>query len=161
MRTISRLFGLTCVIAGLLAISASAAQAMPLRASNDTIDSAAVNAGPRTTTLHRTGFQIALTPDGAFALPAANGSSAGQAMQPAVDSPTAQVNRAMQPAVDSPTDQTAPLIISQPVPVAKTVASDSGFGWVAFLVGAGVAALLLVLAGFAATHIRPRQMVRL
>jgi hypothetical protein len=151
MRTISKLFGLTFVIAGLLAISASAAQAMPTPASNDATDSAAVTAGDHTMILHRSGFQVG-APVSQVTLP----------MQPAADSPTDQaITSVMQPAVDSPTDQTAPLIINQPVPVATTVSSDSGFGWVAFLVGAGIAALLLMLAGTAALRMRPRQTVRL
>jgi hypothetical protein len=79
-------------------------------------------------------------------------------MQSAADSPTNQVPvSVMQPPADSPTDQTVPLVISQPVPVVTTVSASSGFDWTDAGIGAAVAALLLILAGFAATRVRPRQ----
>ncbi|HVI36537.1 MAG TPA: hypothetical protein VM684_09940, partial [Gaiellales bacterium] len=63
MRTTSRLFGTVLVAAGLLAISASAAQAMPpLRAATDATDSAAKFAAtghPGGPSLNRSGFGYA------------------------------------------------------------------------------------------------------
>jgi hypothetical protein len=135
MRTTSRLFRTVLVAAGLLAISASAAQAMPTRPSTDATDSAAVAAANRTIVFHRTGFLL----DNKLPIQGAK---------------TVSV---MQPAVDSPTDQTVPLVISQPVPVVTTVSASSGFDWADAGIGAAVAALLLILAGFAATRVRPRQ----
>jgi hypothetical protein len=86
------------------------------------------------------------------------GVKAVSVMQSAADSPTNQVPvSVMQPAADSPTDQTVPLVISQPVPVVTTVSASSGFDWTDAGIGAAVAALLLILAGFAATRVRPRQ----
>ena len=58
MRTTSRLIRTVLVAAGLLAISASAAQAMPTRQSTDATDSAAVTAANRTIVFHRTGFLL-------------------------------------------------------------------------------------------------------
>src|SRR3954463_11916927 len=58
MRTTSRLIRTVLVAAGLLAISASAAQAMPTRQSTDATDSAAVAAANRTIVFHRTGFLL-------------------------------------------------------------------------------------------------------
>src|SRR3954451_14137176 len=58
MRTTSRLIRTVLVAAGLLAISASAAQAMPARQSTDATDSAAVAAANRTIVFHRTGFLL-------------------------------------------------------------------------------------------------------
>jgi hypothetical protein len=62
----------------------------------------------------------------------------------------------MAAAADSPTNQTAPLVIAQPV---SAQSADNGFDWTAAAVGAFVASLLLILA--AATVVRPRQTVRL
>lgn len=150
MRTTSRLIRTVLVAAGLLAISASAAQAMPTRQSNDATDSAAVSAANRTIVFHRTGFLLdnRLPVLGVKAVPV---------MQAAADSPTNQVPvSVMQTAADSPTDQTVPLVISQPVPAVTTVSASSGFDWADAGIGAAVAALL-ILAGFAATRVRPRQ----
>ena len=70
MRTISRLIGLTFAVAGLLAISASAAQAMPAPSSNDTTDSAAAASVNRTVVLHRSGFPLqALSSQSASVMP--------------------------------------------------------------------------------------------
>src|SRR3954464_9951526 len=66
MRTTSRLFGTVLVAAGLLAISASAAQAMPpLRAATDATDSAARFAAtghPGGPSLHRSGVMSPAVP---------------------------------------------------------------------------------------------------
>ena len=135
MRTTSRLVRIVLVAAGLLAISASAAQAMPTRQSTDATDSAAVAAANRTIVFHRTGFLL-------------------DNKLPVQGVKTVSV---MQPAADSPTDQTVPLVISQPVPAVTTVSANSGFDWTDAGIGAAVAALLLILAGIAATRVRPRQ----
>ena len=151
MRTTSRLVRIVLVAAGLLAISASAAQAMPTRQSNDATDSAAAAAANRTIVFHRTGFLL----DNKVPV---QGVRTVSVMQPAADSPTNQaLVSVMQPAADSPTDQTVPLVISQPVPAVTTVSASSGFDWTDAGIGAAVAALLLILAGFAATRVRPRQ----
>jgi hypothetical protein len=167
MRTTSRLVRTVLVAAGLLAISASAAQAMPTRQSSDATDSAAVAAANRTIVFHRTGFLL----DNKLPLPGVRTTSVMQSaadsptdqalvsvMQPTADSPTDQaLVSVMQPTADSPTDQTVPLVISQPVPAVTTVSASSGFDWADAGIGAAVAALLLILAGFAATRVRPRQ----
>jgi hypothetical protein len=152
MRTTSRLIRTVLVAAGLLAISASAAQAMPpLRWSTDATDSAAVAAANRTIVFHRTGFLLDNK------LPILNVKDVS-VMQASADSPTNQaLVSVMQPAADSPTDQTVPLVISQPVPALTTVSTSSGFDWADAGIGAAAAALLLILAGFAATRVRPRQ----
>jgi hypothetical protein len=166
MRTTSRLFRTVLVAGGLLAISASAAQAMPLRQSTDTTDSAAVAAANHAIVFHRTGFLLdnKLPLQGvktASVMQAAADSPTNQVpvsvMQAAADSPTNQVPvSVMQAAADSPNDQTVPLVISQPVPAVTTVSASSGFDWNDAGIGAAVAALL-ILAGFAATRVRPRQ----
>jgi hypothetical protein len=135
MRTTSRLIRTVLVAAGLLAISASAAQAMPTRQSTDATDSAAVTAANRTIVFHRTGLRL-------------------ENKLPIEDVKAVSV---MQPAADSPTDQTVPLVISQPVPADTTVSASSGFDCTDAGIGAAVAALLLIRAGFAATRVRPRQ----
>ena len=152
MRTTSRLIRTVLVAAGLLAISASAAQAMPpLRWPTDATDSAAVATANRTIVFHRTGFLLDNK------LPILNVKDVS-VMQASADSPTNQaLVSVMQPAADSPTDQTVPLVISQPVPALTTVSASSGFDWADAGIGAAVAALLLILAGFAATRVRPRQ----
>jgi hypothetical protein len=152
MRTTSRLIRTALVASGLLVISASAAQAaMPIRQSNDATDSAAVTAASRTIVFHRTGFLL----DNKLPV---QGVTSVSVLQPAADSPTNQaLVSVMQPAADSPTDQTVPLVISQPVPALTTVSASSGFDWADAGIGAAVAALLLILAGFAATRVRPRQ----
>ena len=135
MRTTSRLFRIVLVAAGLLAISASAAQAMPSRQSTDATASVMQAAADSPTN------QVPVS-----------------VMQAAADSPANQVPvSVMQAAADSPTDQTVPLVISQPVPAVTTVSASSGFDWTDAGIGAAVAGLLLILAGFAATRVRPRQ----
>src|SRR4029079_3096697 len=83
MRTTSRLIRTVLVAAGLLAISASAAQAMPTRQSTDVTDSAAVAAANRTIVFHRTGFLL----DNKLPI---QGVKTVSVMQPAADSPTHQ-----------------------------------------------------------------------
>src|SRR4051794_485760 len=156
MRTTSRLFRTVLVAAGLLAISASAAQAMPpLRAATDATDATDSAAGfaamghPGGPSLNRSGFGYA------------NGSIVFHRTGFLLDNKLPILNvkavSVMHPAADSPTDQTVPLVISQPVPAVTTVSASSGFDWAAAGIGAAAAALLLILAGFAATRVRPRH----
>jgi hypothetical protein len=166
MRTTSRLFRTVLVAAGLMAVSATAAQAMPL--------------GPATMTdRDPAGFPtaglMAVTAAQAMAMDHANVTDRDPAGFPAAglmavsataaDGFTAahhQLNSApaqpMAAAADSPTNQTAPLVIAQPV---SAQSADNGFDWTAAAVGAFVASLLLILAAVAATIVRPRQTVQL
>src|ERR1041385_7873027 len=84
MRATSRLFRTVLVAAGLLAIAASAAQAMPIRQSTDTTDSAAVATANHTIVFHRTGFLL----DNKLPI---LGVKTVSVMQAAADSPTNQV----------------------------------------------------------------------
>jgi hypothetical protein len=143
MRTTSRLFRTILVAAGLMAVSATAAQAMPSGPANvtdrDPLGFTAAHhqlpvvshssGGP--VVLHRSGFVLGHQLNSAPAQPMAAGA-------------------------DSPTNQTAPPVIVQPV---SAQSADNGFDWTAAAVGAFVASLLLILA--AATVVRPRQTVRL
>ena len=67
--------------------------------------------------------------------------------------PTFNGSQIMSPAVDPANAQQVPVVVTQAQPVA---ASDSGFNWTAALLGAGIAALVLLLAGASANRIRPR-----
>ena len=143
MRTTSRLFRTVLVAAGLMAVSATAAQAMAMGPANvpdrDPLGFTAAHhqlpvvshspGGP--VVLHKSGFVLGHQLNSAPAQP-------------------------MAAAADSPTNQTAPPVIAQPV---SAQSADNGFDWTAAAVGAFVASLLLILA--AATVVRPRQTVRL
>ena len=161
MRTTSRLFRTVLVAAGLMAVSATAAQAMPKGPANslNMIHSAYMAAhhqlsvashspsGP--VVLHKYGHQLS------FATP--------QPMAVAVDSPNNRtappvIAQPMAAAVDSPTNQTAPTVIAQPV---AAQSADNSFDWTAAALGAFVASLLLIVAALAATVVRPRQTVQL
>jgi hypothetical protein len=144
MRITSRLFRTVLVAAGLMAVSATAAQAMPLGPANvtdrDPLGFTAAHhqlpvvshssGGP--VVLHRSGFVL------------------GHQLSFAAPQPMAA-------AADSPTNQTAPLVIAQPV----STRSADGFDWADAAVGAFVASLLLILAAAAATVVRPRHTVQL
>lgn len=144
MRTTSRLFRTVLVAAGLMAVSATAAQAMAMGPANvpdrDPLGFTAahhqlpvVSHSPGgTIVLHRSGFQLhhmGFTP-----------------------------GLAMVPAADSPTNQTAPPVIVQPVS-AQSV--DNGFDWTDAAIGALVASVVLIMAALAATIVRPRQTAQL
>jgi hypothetical protein len=143
MRTTSRLFRTVLVAAGLMAVSATAAQAMAMGPANvpdrDPLGFTAAHhqlpvvshspGGP--VVLHKSGFVLGHQLNSAPAQP-------------------------MAAAADSPTNQTAPPVSAQPV---SAQSADNGFDWTAAAVGAFVASLLLILA--AATVVRPRQTVRL
>jgi hypothetical protein len=64
----------------------------------------------------------------------------------------------MSPAVDPANAQQVPVVVTQAQPVATT---DSGFNWTAALFGAGIATVVLLLAGATASRIRPRRVAQL
>ena len=134
MRTASRLIRIVLVAAGLLAISASVAQAMPTRPSTDVSKNLgfAATGHPGGPSLNRSGFR--------------SGQLIVVAAQP------------MSAAVDSPTNQTAPPVVAQPVSVQS---ADNGFDWADAAIGAVAASVVLILAAVAATIVRPRQTVQL
>ena len=145
MRTTSRLFRTVLVAAGLMAVSATAAQAMPQGPANvadrDPLGFTAAHhqlpvvshspGGP--VVLHKSGFVL------------------GHQLSFAAPQPMAA-------AADSPTNQTAPPVIAQPVSVQS---ADNGFDWADAAIGALVASVVLTLAAVAATIVRPRQTVQL
>ena len=145
MPTTSRLFRTILVAAGLMSVSATAAQAMPPGPANvtdrDPLGFTAAHhllpvvahapAGP--VVLHRSGFVL------------------GHQLSFAAPEPMAS-------AADSPTNPTAPPVIAQPVSVQS---ADTGFDWADAAIGALVASAVLILAAVAATIVRPRQTVQL
>jgi hypothetical protein len=145
MRTTSRLFRTVLVAAGLMAVSATAAQAMPQGPANvadrDPLGFTAAHhqlpvvshspGGP--VVLHKSGFVL------------------GHQLSFAAPQPMAA-------AADSPTNQTAPPVIAQPV---SAQSADNGFDWADAAIGALVASVVLTLAAVAATIVRPRQTVQL
>ena len=163
MRTTSRLFGTVLVAAGLLAISASAAQAMPpLRAATDATDSAAGFAAtghPGGPSLNRSGVMSPAVPvDPTFAQLGYHRVYGPQALYK-YDA-AAKVSSVMSPAVDPPNAQQVPIVVTQAVPQPITVA-DSGFNWTAGMLGAGIATLVLLLAAITASRIRPQRVAHL
>ena len=72
--------------------------------------------------------------------------------------PTFNGSQIMSPAVDPASAQQMPVVVTQAQPVA---ASDSGFNWTAALLGAGIASVVLLLAGATASRIRPRRVAQL
>jgi hypothetical protein len=148
MRTTSRLIRIVLVAAGLLAISASAAQAMPTRSSTDVGKSPgfAAKGHPGGPSLNRSGFGY-----GGPVVLHSSGFVLGHQLNVVPAQP-------MSGAVDSPTNQTAPPVVAQPVSVQS---ADNGFDWADAAIGALVASVVLILAAVAATIVRPRQTVQL
>jgi hypothetical protein len=72
--------------------------------------------------------------------------------------PTQVGAQIMNPAVDPANAQQVPVVVTQAQPVAV---SDSGFNWTAALLGAGIASVVLLLAGATASRIRPRRVAQL
>jgi len=72
----------------------------------------------------------------------------------------AKVSSVMSPAVDPPNAQQVPIIVTQAVPQPINVA-DSGFNWTAGMLGAGIATLVLLLAAITASRIRPQRVAHL
>jgi uncharacterized membrane protein len=149
MRTTSRLFRTVLVAAGLLAISASAAQAMPTRPSTDVGKNPgfAATGHPGGPSLNRSGFGYG----GGPVVLHSSGFVLGHQLSFAAPQPMAA-------AADSPTNQTAPPVIAQPVAVQY---ANNGFDWADAAIGALVASVVLILAAVAATIVRPRQTVQL
>jgi hypothetical protein len=182
MRTTSRLIRTVLVAAGLLAISASAAQAMPTRQSTDAGKNLgfAATGHPGGPSLNRSGIgdsgRLVVATSAHDPLGAA---TAVQVLHRSGFVLGHQLNfvpaQPMAAAVDSPTTQ----VISQPVPAtfhalgfvrqlnlapAQSVSAQSaatGFDWADAAVGAFVASLVLILAAIAATIVRPRQTLQL
>ncbi len=145
MRTTSRLFRTVLVAAGLMAVSATAAQAMAMGPANVT------DRDPLGfTAAHHQLPVVSHSPGGPVVLHK-SGFVLGHQLSFAAPQPMAA-------AADSPTNQTAPLVIAQPV---SAQSADNGFDWTAAALGAFVASLLLILAAVAATVVRPRQTVQL
>jgi len=149
MRTTSRLIRTVFVAAGLLAISASAAQAMPTRQSTDVGKNPgfAATGHPGGPSLYRSGFGYGSGP----VVYHSSGFVLGHQLSSAAPQPMAS-------AADSPTNQTAPPVIAQPVAVPSV---DNGFDWADAAIGALVASVVLILTAVAATIVRPRQTVQL
>jgi hypothetical protein len=145
MRTTSRLFRTVLVAAGLMAVSATAAQAMAMGPTNvpdrDPLGAYMAVHHQLPVASHSPGGPVILHKSG-FVL--------GHQLSFAAPQPMAA-------AADSPTNQTAPLVIA---PVAAQSA-DNGFDWTAAAAGAFVASLLLILAAVAATVVRPRHTVQM
>jgi hypothetical protein len=72
--------------------------------------------------------------------------------------PTQVGAQIMNPAVDPANAQQVPVVVTQAQPAA---ASDSGFNWTAALLGAGIASVVLLLAGATASRVRPRRVAQL
>jgi hypothetical protein len=176
MRTTSRLIRTVLVAAGLLAIAASAAQAMPSQAYKALNRSGIGNSGRLVVANDAhdpLGAAMAVqhhlrvmshSPGGPVVVYRGRSFVLGHQLNFVPAQPMAA-------AADSPTDQ----VISQPVPAAfhasgfvrqlnaqpVTVQSaDNGFDWADAAIGALVASVVLILA-VAATIVRPRQTVQL
>ena len=167
MRTTSRLFRTVLVAAGLLAVSASAAQAMPTRQSNDVGKNPgfAATGHPGGPSLNRKSPAPNLIVVGYTGQSAAANVSNGyhrvygpQALYK-YDA-AAKVSSVMSPAVDPPNAQQVPIVVTQAVPQPVNVA-DSGFNWTAGMLGAGIATLVLLLAAITASRIRPQRAAHL
>jgi hypothetical protein len=160
MRTTSRLFCSVLVAAGLLAISAAAAQAMPTRPSTDVGKNPgfAVTGHPGGPSLNRNLIGVGYT--GQSAANVSNvyqGFYGGQALYK--HDAAAKISSVMSPAVDPPNAQQVPIVVTQAVPQPVNVA-DSGFNWTAGMLGAGIATLVLLLAAITASRIRPHRVAQ-
>ena len=127
----SRTLRIVILAAGILAFSASAAQARPVGLGY-TDDSQSQSMSKAANGFH-------------FIGPAALHNTQGQ-------------SQVMSPAVDPANAQQVPVVVTQAQPIA---ASDSGFNWTAALLGAGIASVVLLLAGATASRIRPRRVAQL
>ena len=145
MRTTSRLLRTVLVAAGLMAVSATAAQAMPVGPANMT------DRDPLGFTAAHHQLPVASHSSGGPVVLHRSGFVLGHQLSFAAPQPMAA-------AADSPTNQTAPPVVAQPVSV-KSV--DNGFDWTDAAVGALMASVVLILAAIAATIVRPRQTVHL
>jgi hypothetical protein len=144
----SRTLRIVILAAGILAFSASAAQAGPIGL-GFTDHSQLQSAGKGYIGTYR---------------PTQSKAAEAQIMSPAVDPASAQQlpvvsggSNIMSPAVDPANAQQVPVVVTQAQPVAV---SDSGFNWTAALLGAGIASVVLLLAGATASRIRPRRVAQ-
>jgi hypothetical protein len=137
--TTTRMIRILAVAAGILAFSATAAQARPIGLVGGAATNAPVASGTQ-------GYHT-------FYRPSARTSY----MTGSVDSPTQQGTR-MSPSVDPANDQSVPVISTAPV-VVKT--ADKSFDWTASLIGAAIAAAVLLLAAITASRLRPRRVAQL
>jgi len=133
----SRTFRIVILAIGILAFSASAAQARPIGLGyTDQSQSQSMSKAAN-------GFH--------FISPAALHSSQGPSR------PYSSGSQVMSPAVDPANAQQVPVVVTQAQPIAAT---DSGFNWTAALLGAGIASVVLLLAGATASRIRPRRVAQ-
>ena len=180
MRTTSRLIRTLLVAAGLLAISASAAQAMPSQAykalnrsgignsgrlvvANDAHDplgaAMAVQHHLRVMS-HSAGGPVVAYHGRSFVLGHQLNFVAAQPMATAVDSPTDQVISQPVPAAFHASGFVRQLNVASAQPV-SVQSADYGFDWADAAIDALVASVVLFLAAVAATIVRPRQTLQL
>jgi hypothetical protein len=134
----NRTLRIVILAVGILAFSASAAQARPLGLGY-TGDSQS-----QSTSKAANGFH--------FINPTALHSSQGSSRANLAGT------QVMSPAVDPANAQQVPVVVTQAQPVAV---SDSGFNWTAAILGAGIASVVLLLAGATASRNRPRGVAQL
>jgi hypothetical protein len=168
----SRTLRIVILAAGILAFSASAAQARPIGLGyTDPAPSQSSNTSYHhlypaymaeyLTAQSSSQAQPRISPhDGTYAPPTT--ANPFQVMSPAVDSPTQLApaeTQVMSPAVDSPNTQQLPVFRGftriQAVP-----ASDTGLNWTAMLLGAGIFASLMLLAAAATSHVKPGRVAQ-
>ena len=163
MRATSRLIRTVLVAAGLLAISASAAQAMPSQAYK-ALNRSGVGNGGRLVVANDAHDPLGAAMAVQHHLRVMSHSAGGPVVVYHGRSFVLghQLNfvpaQPMAAAADSPTNQTAPPVIAQPVSVQS---ADTGFDWADAAIGALVASVVLILAAVAATIVRPRHTVQL
>lgn len=134
MATTARIARVLIVVSGILALSATAAQARPVGVGY-TGQSPAANP--------ITGYHSVYGPQALYkAAAASTGSSV------------------MSAAVDPANAQQVPIVVTQAVPQPVKV-SGTGFNWTAGMLGAGLATLVLLLAAITASSIRPRRVAQL
>ena len=145
----NRTLRIVILAVGVLAFSASAAQARPIGLGY-TDHAQSQSAGKGYSGTYR---------------PIQSKAAEAQTMSPAVDPANAQQlpvasggSNIMSPAVDPANAQQVPVVVTQAQPVAV---SDSGFNWTAALLGAGIASVVLLLAGATASRNRPRRVAQL
>jgi len=180
MRTTSRLIRTVLVAAGLLAISASVAHAMPSQAykalnrsgvgnggrlmvANDAHDPLGAAMAVRhhlRVMSHSAGGPVVVYHGRSFVLGHQLNFVPAQPMAAAADSPTDQVISQPVPAAFHASGFVRQLNVALAQPVSVETA-DNGFDWADAAIGALVASVVLILAAVAATIVRPRQTVQL
>jgi len=167
----SRTLRIVILAVGILACSASAAQARPIGlgytgpAPSQSSNTSYHHLYPAYMAEYLTAqsssqAQPRISPhDGTYARPTT--ANPFQVMSPAVDSPTQLApaeTQVMSPAVDSPNAQ-------QPVyggftRIQAVPASDTALNWTAILLGAGIVAALMLLAAAATSHVKPGRVAQ-